>query len=194
MSMRKRTGVRLGVLPVAALALLAAGCGTQRPGADSAAGTPSRAAAVQPSRPGTPADFPCPGETPAPSPSPSAQTSGPAGPPLDHYAENHGFRNPLPLHGQRRCDGLAAVKRVKHALDPLRAQNPVDPDRTRRALTALGYPAAGVEVSTLDPGVGFLVNASPLCIEGKVNAHFIEANAFGGYPDGTGCKPPSGGH
>ncbi|MFF4607858.1 hypothetical protein ACFY12_34615 [Streptomyces sp. NPDC001339] len=194
MSLIKRAGVRIGILPIAALSLLAAGCGTQRPGTDTATGAPSRAASAKPSRPSVPVDFPCPGETPTPNPQATAETPGPAAPPADHYAENHGFREPLPLHGQRRCDGIAAVQRIKNALEPLRTHNDIDPDTARRALTALGYPAAQVETYKVEPSVGFAINASPLCVEGKVNPHFIEANAFGGYPDGTGCKPPSGGH
>ncbi|UQA90589.1 hypothetical protein [Streptomyces halobius] len=194
MPMIRRTGVRIGIPPIAALSLLAAGCGTERPGNDTAAGVPSQAAPAKPSRPSTPVDFPCPGESPTPTPSTTADTPGPAVPPTDHYAENHGFKDPLPLHGQRRCDGIAAVTRIKNALEPLRTHNDIDPHSTRRALTALGYPTAKVETYKVDPSVGFLINASPLCVEGKVNPHFIEANAFGGYPDGTGCKPPSGGH
>ncbi|WP_079064481.1 hypothetical protein [Streptomyces sp. NRRL F-4489] len=197
MSMTKSTGVRVGVVPIAVLAFFAAGCGSERPGTETPAGSPSRAAAVEPSRPGAPkrqVDFPCPGETSGPTPSASAGPTGPAGPPADHYAENHGFKDPIQLHGQRRCEGIAAVKRVKNALEPLRVRKSIDLESARRALASLGYPATGVEVTKVEPGVSFLINASPLCIEGKVNPHFVEADAFGGYPDGTGCEPPRGGH
>ncbi|MFI1300726.1 hypothetical protein [Streptomyces noursei] len=194
MAMTRNTGARIGLLSIAVLSLLTAGCGTERPGHDVAAGAPSRAAASEPSRPSAPVDFPCPGESPSRAPAHTAGTSGPATPPSDHYAENHGFRDPLPLHGQGRCDGIAAVARIRNALEPLRTHNDISADSTRRALTALGYPAAKVESYAVDPGVGFLVDGSALCIEGKVNPHFIEANAFAGYPDGTDCKPPRGGH
>lgn len=188
----RTTGVRLGMLPLAVLAMLAAGCGTQRPGDDARADGPSRTATATPS---TPVDFPCPGETPTPTPSATADTSGPATPPTDHYAENHGFMVPLPLHGRLRCDGLAAVGRVEGALEPLRKRGDFDPESTRSALARLGYSAGKVQSYQNGPtGVSFLIDALPLCVEGTMNRASIRADTFAGYPDHTGCDRPSGGH
>ncbi|MEU8999068.1 hypothetical protein AB0952_20280 [Streptomyces caniferus] len=195
MAMIRTTGVRRGMLPMAALTawgVLAAGCGTHRPGDDAGGAEPSRTVAATPSRP---VDFPCPGESPSPTPTPATHSSGPAAPPTDHYAENNGFKVPLPLHGRIRCDGLAAAKRIEGALEPLRRHGDFDPVRTRSALTGLGYPAGKVQSYQNGPsGVGFLVDASPLCLEGTMNDRTVQADAFGGYPDHTGCDVPSGGH
>lgn len=197
MTMIRTTGVRLGTLPVAVLAVLAAGCGTQRPGDTADAYRRSHPTPTGISTPSTPIDFPCPGESRAPAPRVTASTSDPAVPPTDHYAENHGFRDPFPLHGQPRCDGLAAVGRVKSALEPLRKRGDFDPAHTLGALTGLGYPAGKVRSYQNGPtGVGFLieVTASPLCVEGTVDRASTRADAFGGYPDHSGCEVPSGGH
>ncbi|WP_251018481.1 hypothetical protein [Streptomyces sp. ISL-11] len=147
--------------------------------------------------PSTPVDLPCPGESATPTPLPTADTSGSAAP-GDHYAENHGFRVPFPLHGRRRCDGLAAVGRIEAALEPLRERGDFAPEHTRSALTGLGYPAGKVRSYENGPtGVGFLieVDASPLlCVEGTMNPGSTRAESFGGYPDHSGCETPSGGH
>lgn len=202
MTMTRVAGGRRVMLPVAVLAVLVSGCGTDRPGdgANAGGGAPSRPASAAPGRP---ADFPCPGESPAPRSTPDAtpkptetvRASGPAAPPTDHYAENHGFRVPLPLHGQRRCEGLAAVRRIEHALEPLRRHGDFDPARTREALTGLGYPAGKVRSYQDGPeGVGFLIDAAALCLEGAMHSGAVRADAFGGYPDHSGCDVPSGGH
>ncbi|MCX4625495.1 hypothetical protein [Streptomyces sp. NBC_01443] len=141
-------------------------------------------------------DLPCPGESPTPTPPRSADTSGSAAP-GDRYAENHGFRVPFPLHGQRRCDGLAAVGRIEAALEPLRKRGDFAPEHTRDALTGLGYPAGKVRSYENGPtGVSFLieVDASPLCVEGRMDRDSTRADPFGGYPDHSGCDTPSGGH
>lgn len=191
MGMIRTTGARFGVLPMAVLALLVAGCGTQRPGA-ARADAPSRTAAATPSKP---VDFLCPGESPMPTPSTRADSPGPATPPSDHYAENHGFMVPFPLHGQDRCDGLAAVRRVEDALEPLRERGDFDPGNTRSALAGLGFSPEKVQSYQNGPtGVGFLIDASPLCVEGTMNRDSTQADAFGGYPDHTGCDRPTGGH
>lgn len=199
--------IRHAMLPVAVLALLVAGCGTQRAGDTVEAGAgPQRTAATPtgpptgpptaPSTPSTPSDFPCPGETSTPTPPSTAHVS-PA--PGDHYAENHGFRVPFALHGQSRCDGLAAIARIKAALEPLRTRGDFAPEHTDSALTDLGYPAQQVRSYQLGPdGVGFLVKAdtSPLvCVKGTMGGESaVQAKAFGGFPDHPGCDTPSGGH
>lgn len=174
------TTSRRPVLPLVLLALLAAaGCGTQRAagsveangGGPQATPTTSATSATSstsatptaPATPSTPSDFPCPGETSAPTPPPTAHVRVIPG---DHYAENHGFRIPLALHGQRRCDGLAAVADVRTALEPLRRRGDFAPDDARNALTGLGYPAKQVRAYRLGPdGVGFRIEAetSPSC-------------------------------
>ncbi|MFF1408134.1 hypothetical protein [Streptomyces sp. NPDC058294] len=118
-------------------------------------------------------------------------------PPTDHYAENHGFDAPIPLHGQSRCGGLTAVRRVKSALEPLRRRGDFAPDNVRAALTGLGYSAGKVQAyQDGSARVGFLIDidTSPWCVEGTMSSDSTKADAFGGYPDGAGCEPPSGGH
>ncbi|MGW1864483.1 hypothetical protein ACWCPS_02835 [Streptomyces mauvecolor] len=193
-AMVEARAVRFGILPMAVLGTLVAGCGTQRAGEAAAPGTPSRSASAV-ATPSTPVDLPCPGESPTPAPSTPAGPSKPAAQPGDHYAENHGFMVPIPLHGRQRCDGLAAVTRIRHALEPLRKRGDFDPASTRSALTHLGYATAKVQSYQDGPtGVGFLIDASPMCLEGTMNSRTTEADAFGGYPDHFGCDQPSGGH
>lgn len=200
MTMTRTTGVRRRMVPMAVLAVLVAGCGTQRAGQDAGVAAPSRTAATPgtpTTTPSTPTDFPCPGESPSPTPRTTTHSPDPTAAPTDHYAENHGFRVPFSLHGQSRCDGLAAVKRIKGALEPLRERGDFHEESVRSALTALGYPAGGMELYQDGAGVGFLVDArdSPLlCVEGTMSHVATKADAFGGYPDHTGCDVPSGGH
>ncbi|MEV0263604.1 hypothetical protein AB0I49_20010 [Streptomyces sp. NPDC050617] len=188
-----RAGLR--VLPLAIAAVLAAGCGTERAEAGAGAATPAPTVA----KPSTPTNFPCPGESRTPSPSPTtADTPERDGPPADHYAENHGFREPFQLYGQSRCDGLTAVKRVKGALEPLRERGDFAQKSVQAALTGLGYPAANVRSYEDGPeAAGFRVEVSEtplLCVEGRVSPAAAEAESFGGYPDHSGCETPSGGH
>ncbi|MFJ4502858.1 hypothetical protein [Streptomyces sp. NPDC088864] len=189
----KRTRTGAGMLTAVAVAVLVAGCGTER--ADEAGGgsTPGGTAT-----PGEPVDFLCPGEDPAPEVSSPASASVPAGAPTDHYAENHGFQVPFPLHGQDRCDGLAAVSRIERALEPLRKRGDFSPAHTRKALMGIGYGPGAVETHRSGgTAVGFLVYAgvSPLlCLEGTMNRADTEVDAFGGYPDHASCDRPSGGH
>ncbi|MFF2124135.1 hypothetical protein ACFVW1_01785 [Streptomyces olivochromogenes] len=146
--------------------------------------------------PSTPVDFTCPGESPEPTES-TAAAPGSTESPADHYAENHGFRVPIPLHGQKRCDGLTVVGRVKDALEPLRRRGDFAPDSVRDALTGLGYSAEKVQAyQNGSAGVGFLIDigVSPWCVEGTMSSGSTKADAFGGYPDGSNCEPPSGGH
>lgn len=200
MTTRKKTRARLGMLPLAVMVLLAAGCGTQRAGDTANAYRRSHPTPTGISTPSAPADFPCPGEStkPAPATAPTAATTPSSTvPPTDHYAENHGFRVPIPLHGQSRCDGLTAVGRVKRALEPLRRRGDFAPDHVRDALAGLGYSPGKVQAyQDGSAGAGFLIDigVSPWCVEGTMSSSSTQADAFGGYPDGTGCEPPSGGH
>ncbi|MFG3280451.1 hypothetical protein [Streptomyces sp. NPDC048111] len=158
---------------------------------------PSRTARTGTATPSEPADIPCPGESrrptpPAPVTSPSSTVA-----PTDHYAENHGFRVPIALHGQSRCDGLALVGRVKNTLEPLRRHGDFAPANVRTALTRLGFAPGKVQTyGNGTSGVGFLIDigASPWCVEGTMGSDTTKADAFAGYPDGTGCEPPRGGH
>ncbi|MEU5087827.1 hypothetical protein [Streptomyces sp. NPDC021356] len=197
MTTARKTRARLGMLPLAVVALLAAaGCGTQRAGDTADAYRRSHPTPTGISTPSTPADFPCPGESPRPTAPTAAASPGSTAPPTDHYAENHGFRVPIPLHGQSRCDGLTAVERVRSALEPLRRRGDFTPAGIRNALTRLGYPTGKVQAYQNGSGAGFLIDigASPWCVEGTMNSESTRADAFGGYPDGTACEPPSGGH
>ncbi|WP_037813925.1 hypothetical protein [Streptomyces sp. NRRL S-1022] len=197
MTTSRKTKAGLGLLSWAAVALLAAGCGTQRAENPAEAYRRTHPTPTGISTPSTPKDYRCPGESPRSTPPTAATTSGSTVPPTDHYAENHGFRNPLPLHGKSRCEGLAAVGRIKTALEPLRRRGDFAPDRVRGALTGLGYSTDKVRAyQDGSAGVGFLIDigASPWCVEGTMGRNFTKADAFGGYPDGTGCEPPSGGH
>jgi hypothetical protein len=186
----------LGALAVpAAAVLLAAGCGTHRPGEGTDAAGGSARPGAAPATPSTPLDVPCPGESAPPAPPASPAAATPATPPTDHYAQNHGFMVPFPLHGPRRCDGLAAVRRVEDALEPLRRRGDFDPQSTLDALTALGYSAGKVQSLQNGPtGVGFLIDTYPVCVEGTMDRAGARADAFGGYPDHPGCDRPSGGH
>ncbi|MGA4843811.1 hypothetical protein [Streptomyces sp. G45] len=191
--MRTTRTTRLGALVLAGLAALTAGCGSGSAEGPAEAYRRTHPTPTAITTPRTAKDFPCPGERPAPTA--AAQATGEAPPPGDHYAENHGFMEPFPLHGQRRCDGLAAVRRVKGALEPLRERGDFAPAHTRAALTALGYPARKVRVAENGPaGVSFLVDAPGMCLEGTVSRTATEADAFDGYPDHPGCDRPSGGH
>ncbi|MGW0885941.1 hypothetical protein [Streptomyces sp. NPDC002671] len=197
MTTPRKTRTRLGMLPLAVTVLLAAGCGTQRAGDNAGAYRRSHPTPTGISAPSTPADFPCPGESPKPTAPTAATTPSSTVPPTDHYAENHGFRVPIPLHGQNRCAGLTAVTRVKNALEPLRRRGDFSPDSVRTALTGLGYSAQKVQAyQDGTAGVGFLIDigVSPWCVEGTMSSDSTKADAFGGYPDGTDCEPPSGGH
>ncbi|WEH38568.1 hypothetical protein [Streptomyces sp. AM 2-1-1] len=178
-----------GMLPAVLLLAAAAGCGTHRPGDATGAGLPSR-----PPSSGS-ADFPCPGEDPEPSPPAGATAPAATAAPTDHYAENHGFRVPLPLHGRSRCDGLAVTGRVESALEPLRERGDFSPRHVKDVLDRLGYRTA-TAYENGPTGVGFLIvfPASPWCVEGTMNRGATSADAFGGYPDGTDCEPPRGGH
>ncbi|MCH0559350.1 hypothetical protein [Streptomyces sp. MUM 16J] len=197
MTTQRKTKARLGLLPLSVLVLLATGCGTQRAGDTADAYRRSYPTPTGMSTPSTPVDFPCPGESPKPTAPAAATTPNSTVPPTDHYAENHGFRVPIPLHGQSRCDGLTAVGRVKNALEPLRRRGDFAPNSVREALTKLGYSAGKVQAYQDGPtGIDFLIDigVSPWCVEGTMSRNSTEADAFGGYPDGTGCEPPSGGH
>ncbi|WP_377266948.1 hypothetical protein [Peterkaempfera sp. SMS 1(5)a] len=189
------TRVRFGMLPFAVLAMVATGCGTQRAGDVADAYHRSHPTPTGISKQSAPTDFPCPGESPSAAPKPTPDTPVPTTPPTDHYVENHGFMVPFPLHGQLRCDGLVAVKRIQQALEPLRRRGDFAPESTHSALTALGYTAGAVKVYQSGPtGVGFLIDASRMCVEGTMDRASTHANTFDGYPDHPGCDRPSGGH
>ncbi|KAB1981169.1 superantigen-like protein SSL4 [Streptomyces triticiradicis] len=198
MTTRGKTRARLGMLTLAVTVLSATGCGTQRAGDAADTRRSPHPTPTAMSTPSTPVDFTCPGESPGPEPTgPASATPTSTELPVDHYAENHGFRVPLPLHGQNRCKGLATVARVKHALEPLRERGDFAPDSVRGALTGLGYSAEKVQAyQNGSTGVGFLIDigVSPWCVEGTMSSDSTKADAFGGYPDGSDCEPPSGGH
>ncbi|WP_171163671.1 hypothetical protein [Streptomyces sp. I05A-00742] len=192
MTVIRMTPVRRGVLPMAVLAVLATGCGTQRSADSADADRSSHPTSSEAPAPNTPVDFPC-ADGSAP---PATADAAPPAEPGDHYAENHRFRVPIALHGRARCAGLAAVERVNGALGPLRRRGDFAPEHTRDALARL-FPAGKVRSERHGSnGVGFLIvtGASPPCVEGSMTRESLQAEAFGGYPDGSDCEPPSGGH
>ncbi|MGW0966560.1 hypothetical protein [Streptomyces sp. NPDC002516] len=196
MTTPRKMRTRLGTLTLAVLVLSATACGTERAGDSAGAYGSSHPTPTGAATPGKPVDFTCPGESPKPTES-TAAAPAPTESPADHYAENHGFRVPIPLHGRNRCAGLTVVGRVKDALEPLRRHGDFAPDSVRDALTGLGYSAEKVQAYQNGPtGVGFLIDigVSPWCVEGTMSSTSTEADAFGGYPDGSNCEPPSGGH
>ncbi|MEU9135034.1 hypothetical protein AB0D33_03525 [Streptomyces sp. NPDC048404] len=197
MTTPRKMRARLGMLVSAVSVLSATGCGTQQAGDAADAYRSSHPTPTGTATPSTDVDFTCPGESPEPTESTAAATPSSTESPADHYAENHGFRVPLALHGQNRCDGLTVVGRVEDALEPLRRRGDFAPDSVRDALTGLGYSAEKVQAyPNGSAGVGFLIDigVSPWCVEGTMSSGSTKADAFGGYPDGSNCEPPSGGH
>lgn len=101
---------------------------------------------------------------------------------------------PTPLRGargRRPDDGSKA--RSNHSAKG----GDFTPGSTHSARTGLGHPDGKVESYEDGPSaVGFLteVTASTLCVGGTLNRVPNRADAFGGYPDHSGCDVPSGGH
>lgn len=196
---------------LAALALLVGtvgltGCAGRGTGPAGTAASPDTVVIVTPTptaaRSATPAPTPspvlCPGETPARTngtasarPDPAA---GDGGPP--DWADNNAYRNPFPLTGPLRCEGLAAAQRIRTALDVLRVGHRIGLDAVRERLAALGYPDDQVTVlPNGDLSVDFTVDLYPrMCLEGSVGPSSTKAQAFGGYPDSTDCQPHPSGH
>src|SRR4051812_15127974 len=178
---------------VAALAL--AGCGT-RTADDAGAGVPSGHPAVPSSHAvPSPSDPPCPGETPTPSPTATGLAEPGAGDGAPHYAENNGFKVPLPLHGQPRCEGLAQARELTAALETLREKRDFTTGHVHDRIVGLGYDPDAVGVFANGPtGVSFLVDHAPICLEGTMDRATTKVDSFAGYPDSTGCQRPTGGH
>ncbi|MFE7530950.1 hypothetical protein ACFU7Y_35365 [Kitasatospora sp. NPDC057542] len=73
--------------------------------------------------------------------------------------------------------------------------NDYTPDSTRARLTGLGYPAEKVQVyENGRTTVGFVVQATGMCLTGTTIPDSARAEAFSGYPDRNGCDIPRGGH
>lgn len=180
---------------VAVLALALAGCGT-RTADDAGAGVPSGHPAATSSRAvPTPSDPLCPGETPTPTPTATGVPEPEAGDGAPHYAENNGFKIPLPLHGKPRCEGLAQARKMTAALEPLREKRDFGTGHVRDSIVGLGYAPDSVGVFANGPtGVSFLVDHAPICLEGTMDLATTKVDAFAGYPDSTGCQRPTGGH
>ncbi|MGW7002097.1 hypothetical protein ACWGCW_04485 [Streptomyces sp. NPDC054933] len=115
------------------------------------------------------------------------------GPP--NYADNHGFMTPFPRHGEERCKGLAEVKRITAALEPLRMRHEFVTAQVNDRLASLGYGTGEIAVFPNGPtGVSFTVDLTPMCLEGTMDLARSQVQAHGGYPDSTGCTPRRGGH
>lgn len=145
-----------------------------------------------------PSDPLCPGEKPSPvavaigsqRPDPAKGQDAPP-----NFADNHGFQVPFPLHGAVRCQGRTAAARIDATIDPLRRQHDFTPATVMERLVALGYPADKVFVDQNGPtGVVFTLGSPPLCFDGRMDRDRVHTDAFGGYPDSSGCTMPQGGH
>ncbi|SFF26277.1 hypothetical protein SAMN05216251_110180 [Actinacidiphila alni] len=197
--MPRSTGRRAALLlptapaAVAVLALVLSGCGT-RTADGTGAGLPSGHPPVATSRAvTTPPEVLCPGETATPAPTATGLPEAGDGAP--HYAENNGFKIPLPLHGQPRCEGLAQARALTAALEPLRKKKDFGTGHVHDSIVGLGYDPAVVGVFQNGPtGVSFLVDHAPICLEGTMDLATTKVDAFAGYPDSTGCQRPTGGH
>lgn len=100
-----------------------------------------------------------------------------------------------PVGGAEQAGGLPVPRREPHAEVHTECDTEVHGVRTHGVLTGLGYSAGNVQSYQDGPeGLGFLVDAAPLCLEGTMHSGATRANAFGGYPDHSGCDVPSGGH
>ncbi|GAB2698824.1 hypothetical protein [Kitasatospora kifunensis] len=197
-------------------ALVLAGCGTTRVTTASSTGAPvpsakassgasaaaasvpasaSAAASASASASGEPADVLCPGETPSPSAAASGSADRPDQDAPPNYADNHAFQDAFPLLGQDRCKGLAEVKRIAVALEPLRTAQDFVPGKVQDRLAGLGYTPSKLRVyQNGSSGVSYTVDLAPVCLEGTMSPTGVRTVAHGGYPDGTGCSMPRGGH
>ncbi|MER7107561.1 hypothetical protein [Streptomyces sp. NPDC000229] len=186
------------VLP-AALAglLLVTGCGTERVSSRSpgASGSPSPDHAEQRKAALTEHDrmFPgvgdrCADARPSPSPSTSAAQE-PYDPERAKYAENHGFKQQMPMKPDAECRGRAHAGRIAESLAGVRDENGL-----RAALEKLGYPADGTQVYRNGPLLGFslFVPGAGPCVTGYLGPP-ARVEAHGPYMEG-GCVEPRGGH
>ncbi|WP_329585466.1 hypothetical protein OG500_32930 [Kitasatospora sp. NBC_01250] len=187
-------------------ALVLAGCGTTRVTTTAGTDTPAASAvsgastaSAKASASGGPADVRCPGETPSPSAAATGSATGAADRPGQDappdYADNHAYQDAFPLLGQDRCKGVAEVKRIAAALEPLRTGRDFVPGDVQGRLAGLGYAPAKLRVyQNGSTGVGYTVDLAPVCLEGTMSLTEVRTVAHGGYPDGTGCSMPRGGH
>lgn len=191
-------------------ALVLAGCGTTRVTTTAGTDTPAASAvsgastaSAKASASGGPADVRCPGETPSPSAAATGPATGAATGAADRpgqdappdYADNHAYQDAFPLLGQDRCKGVAEVKRIAAALEPLRTGRDFVPGDVQGRLAGLGYAPAKLRVyQNGSTGVGYTVDLAPVCLEGTMSLTEVRTVAHGGYPDGTGCSMPRGGH
>ncbi|MER0480336.1 hypothetical protein ABR737_18680 [Streptomyces sp. Edi2] len=83
-------------------------------------------------------------------------------------------------------------------LEALRKRGDCNPPEHPQRAHRPGYSAGKVQSHENGPtGVSFLIEASPLCLEGTMHRRTTQADTSGGYPDYPdhyGCDVPSGGH
>ncbi|MET7617061.1 hypothetical protein [Streptomyces sp. NPDC005408] len=121
--------------------------------------------------------------------SPSAPAPEPTDPEARKYAENHAYKQQLPLKGPALCRGKAHAKRITPALEGVHSEADL-----RSKLTALGYPEPTVEVYTTGGSLGFTFSVPETgpCITGLLTSP-AKVEAHGPYMEG-GCMEPKGGH
>ncbi|WP_406192937.1 hypothetical protein OH807_01845 [Kitasatospora sp. NBC_01560] len=126
-------------------------------------------------------------------PSPSASASVPPDPDSGKYAENHAYKQTVPLTAPARCRGDAHAARIRAALGARKAGAATDLQTT---LESLGYAKEAFRVTANgSPAAGFVLEvpgAGP-CIEGRPGNGQLSVAAHGYYLDG-GCAEPKGGH
>ncbi|MFJ6567805.1 hypothetical protein ACIQNU_10305 [Streptomyces sp. NPDC091292] len=114
------------------------------------------------------------------------------------YAENHAYRQTLPLSGDALCTAAEETRRVKKALGALAGTEKATVAQVRTALKGLGFDASTVTVNSYGSGlVSYVVDLRPVCVEGSLNTATrasVTAEAHGVYMEGTGCQEPEGGH
>ncbi|MEU7277929.1 hypothetical protein AB0A69_03880 [Streptomyces sp. NPDC045431] len=192
----------LGAAGAVCLSLLVAGCGAERVTGAGGAGGSGGSAVVSPPAPSAASEGPdarhdrlfpglatrCAGLSV--SPSPSASTSRePLSPEAQKYAENHAFKQRLPLGARAACRGRAHAERIGGGVDGVRTEGEL-----RAALEKLGYTADDVQTYGSGTGLGFAVfvpGAGP-CVSGRVGPP-LSVEVHGPYMEG-GCVEPRGGH
>ncbi|MFF2852199.1 hypothetical protein ACFVT5_38685 [Streptomyces sp. NPDC058001] len=126
---------------------------------------------------------------------PGATTGEQGGDANPKYAENHAFRQTLPLSGDALCTAAEETRRVKKALEGLAGTREATVAQVRTALTGLGYDASAVTASSFGTGlISYVVDLRPVCVEGSLGSTQVTAEAHGVYMEGTGCQEPAGGH
>ncbi|MEU9130865.1 precorrin-3B C(17)-methyltransferase [Kitasatospora sp. NPDC048540] len=183
-----------GVRPAAAGALLlvlVAGCGStvtdQRAGTRTGGADRSAIPSPRATGGGAPVAF-CPAPEAGPAPSPCISYSE-----EQRYADNHAYKQEMPLSESARADNQPRVQALQAALTKL-AGGPLDEDGLRRATAE----ATGTEPATVHVELWrdrsyaqVVVEAGSGCLKGTINEGRVTAETTGFIADG-GCVPAVG--